>query len=132
MKIVWLIAGWALVGIGLVGVVLPILPTTIFLILAAGCFARSSPRLEAWILTHPRFGPAVAAWRDNGAMPAYAKRAAFLGLIAGFALLAASHLLPAVALALAAFGFLAIGYWIAARPEPDGLSRDTDAALTQR
>lgn len=82
----WLALGCGLVALGIVGALLPLLPTTIFLILAAGCFARSSPRLEAKLLDHPRFGPGLRAWRAHGAIPARAKLLACLGMAFGYAL----------------------------------------------
>jgi uncharacterized membrane protein YbaN (DUF454 family) len=81
----YLIAGLALTALGIIGAFLPLMPTTIFLILAAGCFGRSSPRLEAWLLNHPRFGPSVRAWRANGAIPRKAKVFACLGMAGGMA-----------------------------------------------
>ncbi len=60
-------------GLGGVGIVVPGLPTTIFFILAAGCFTRSSPRLEAWVLGLPKIGPAVADYRAGLGMPRKAK-----------------------------------------------------------
>lgn len=66
------------VGLAVVGVVLPLLPTTPFLLLAAWCFARSHPEWEARLLAHPRYGPAIVAWRDHRAIPVAAKRAAAL------------------------------------------------------
>lgn len=72
--------------LGVIGAFLPILPTTPFMILAAGCFARSSPRLEAWLLSHPVFGPMLRDWRERGAIPQRAKMAAVVGCVFGYAL----------------------------------------------
>lgn len=83
---VWFGAGWLFVGLGVVGVLLPLMPTTIFIILAAGCFARSSPRLEAWLLDHRHFGPGLRAWRSEGAIPRRGKIAACMGIALGYAL----------------------------------------------
>jgi uncharacterized membrane protein YbaN (DUF454 family) len=55
---VYLALGFIFIALGFVGVFLPVLPTTPFLIIATACFARSSPRLENWLLSHSRFGPA--------------------------------------------------------------------------
>lgn len=79
----FLVLGLAFVGLGFIGALLPIMPTTIFLILAAACFARSNARLENWILTHRTFGPPVRAWRDHGAIPKPAKAMAVTGMIIG-------------------------------------------------
>ncbi len=69
----WLLSGLLLVGIGSVGVVVPGLPTTVFFIGAAACFARSSPRLEQWVLDLPRIGPLVRDYRAGLGMPRRAK-----------------------------------------------------------
>src|SRR3546814_15991631 len=73
MRVVYLGLGWLLVTIGVVGVFLPVLPTTPFLILAVACFARSSPRIETWLLEHPRFGGPLGAWRGRRCLPPRAK-----------------------------------------------------------
>lgn len=84
MRSLYLVLGIAFVALGFAGAFLPVLPTTPFLILAAACFARSSPRLESWLLNHPRFGPALTAWRESGAIPRNAKMAALGGIGMGF------------------------------------------------
>ncbi|RKE86108.1 YbaN family protein [Rhizobium sp. AG855] len=73
MRLLTLAAAWLLVAIGVVGVFLPILPTTPFIILAAALFARSSPRFERWLLDHPRYGQPLTDWRREGAISRRAK-----------------------------------------------------------
>lgn len=86
IRLGWLALGCLFVGLGMIGAVLPLMPTTIFLILAAGCFARSSPRLEAWLLDHPRFGPTLRDWRERGAIGPRAKAMACGGMTLGYGL----------------------------------------------
>jgi uncharacterized membrane protein YbaN (DUF454 family) len=63
----WIAAGLVFTGIAVLGVALPILPTTPFLLLASWCFARSSPRLQAWLRQSKLFGPMLADWeRERG------------------------------------------------------------------
>jgi uncharacterized membrane protein YbaN (DUF454 family) len=71
----WLLvgAGWLFTGLGIAGIFVPLLPTVPLLLLAAACFARSSPRCYAWLLDHPRLGPLVAGYLDGGGIPLRAK-----------------------------------------------------------
>lgn len=69
----WLILGFCAVGVGSVGIIVPGLPTTVFFIVAAWCFSRSSPRFERWVLTLPRIGPLIADHRAGLGMPRRAK-----------------------------------------------------------
>jgi uncharacterized membrane protein YbaN (DUF454 family) len=109
-------AGSLLVAVGFVGAFLPLLPTTPFLILAAGCFARSSPRMEAWLLNHRRFGPVLRAWREHGAIPVKAKLLACAGMSLGYGLFWWIHQ-PGLALAAAvAAAMIAAAAYVLSRP----------------
>lgn len=114
----WMVVGVALVAVEFVGIFVPLLPTTDFLLLALPCFARSSPRLEAWLLNHPRFGPGLKAWRSQRAVPRRAKLMACLGMALGYALFWL-HLRPGLPLALGLATFILFwAVWIIRRPEP--------------
>ena len=86
MKAFWLLLGLLSLGLGLIGVVLPLLPTVPFMILAAFCFARSSDKLHNWLISHPTFGPLIEDWQRNGAIRPKAKRLATVSIAAVFAL----------------------------------------------
>jgi uncharacterized membrane protein YbaN (DUF454 family) len=79
----WLAAGLVAVAVGAIGIVVPGLPTTVFFIVAAWCFSRSSPRLERWVLNLPRIGPMVGDYRAGLGMPRRAKAVA-ISMIAVF------------------------------------------------
>lgn len=111
MRAIYTAIGVLFVGLGLVGAFLPVLPTTPFLILAAACFARSSKRLETWLLGHPRFGPLLQEWRLRGAVPRKAKLASLIGTGAGFALFwVASSPGPILAAAVGALMLTGLAY----------------------
>jgi uncharacterized membrane protein YbaN (DUF454 family) len=76
----WLGAGWLAVGVGSIGLVIPGLPTTVFFVIAAACFSRSSPRFEQWVLTRPGIGPMVRDYRAGLGMPRAAKVAAIVSI----------------------------------------------------
>ena len=65
--------GWANVGLGFAGLILPVLPTTPFLLVALWAFAQSSQKFHDWLYTHPRFGPLLRDWRDHRVVPVKAK-----------------------------------------------------------
>ncbi|MBL8443489.1 MAG: YbaN family protein [Zoogloeaceae bacterium] len=81
-------AGVLALVLGLIGIVVPGLPTTPFILLAAACFARASPRLHGWLLTHRQLGPLVRDWEHHRSLPlavkwvASAMMAAAVGLSA--------------------------------------------------
>lgn len=65
--------GWLSVSLGVLGIFLPLLPTTPFMLLAAGCFARSSERFYCWITSHPKYGPMIADYLAGKGLPMRAK-----------------------------------------------------------
>ena len=77
--------GMLMLVLAIIGAVLPVMPTTIFVILAAACFGRASPRWEAYLLQHPLFGPSLVAWREQGAISARGKAFAVAGIALGLA-----------------------------------------------
>jgi uncharacterized membrane protein YbaN (DUF454 family) len=91
-RALWLLGGWLALVIGLIGVFLPLLPTTPFVLVAAWCFSRGSPRVERWLLEHPRLGPMVRDWREHHAVPLPAKQ--FATVMMAISSLGAIFLLP--------------------------------------
>ncbi len=73
VRVWWLAVGFGSVGVGGVGIVVPGLPTTVFFIVAAWCFSRSSPRFEQWVLDLPHIGPLVRDYRAGLGMPRRSK-----------------------------------------------------------
>lgn len=84
MRYVWASLGLLSVAIGLIGIVLPLVPTVPLMILAAFFFARSSERLHTWLITHPTFGPSIQDWQERGAISAKGKRIATLSIVVVF------------------------------------------------
>jgi hypothetical protein len=109
-RVLWVAAGTLALATGLVGIVLPLLPTTPFVLLAAFCFSRGSARLEAWLLAHPRFGPAIAGWRRHRVIPLAAKRLAWVMMAVGSAW--AAWVMPLRWAWLPAVCCLLVGLWM--------------------
>lgn len=111
----YLAAGLTSVALGAVGTVLPLLPTVPFMILAAFCFARSSPALEARLMEHPRFGHHLVAWREKGVVSRKAKWSAAtafaISIAIGLATLSFPWMLVPVGVALISLT------WLWRRPE---------------
>lgn len=98
-------AGVLATALGVLGIFLPLLPTVPFLLLAAACFARSSPRCYAWLLEHPRLGPLMSDYLDGNGMPLRAKVWAILLLWTSISL--SSLLFAPVLIKLALFAIAA-------------------------
>ncbi|MBL8514086.1 MAG: YbaN family protein [Betaproteobacteria bacterium] len=91
-RILWVLLGVAALVTGIIGIFVPLLPTTPFVLLAAFCFARGSQRCEHWLITHPRFGPMVRDWRARRAVPLRAKQLASAMMV--FGCVASALMLP--------------------------------------
>lgn len=76
LRWLWLLGGIVFVAVGAIGAVLPLLPTTPFLLVAAYCLARSSPKLHDWLLNHRSFGPLISNWDRYGSIDRRSKRIA--------------------------------------------------------
>lgn len=108
-------AGWICTGLGIIGLFVPMLPGVLFLIIAAACFSRSSPRFERWLLEHSWLGPPVRQWRAYGVIPTRAKAIALSSLGASFGLVVLLEP-PAIAIAAVALSMLAVAAYIVTRP----------------
>jgi len=104
-------------ALGAIGVVVPLLPTTIFWIIAVGCFTRSEPALARWLLRHRQAGPALRAWFEQGAISRSGKWAASGGLTLGWltAALAFRDLGWTIGVG---FGLAAVAAFLWSRPAP--------------
>ncbi len=120
----YLAAGWLALALGALGVALPLLPTVPFVILAAFCFARSSPKLEAWLIANPTFGPHIVAWRENGAISRKGKWAATLAF--AFSIALALYFISWPYWLAPCIAALITGTWIWTRP--DELAQPNDEA----
>ncbi len=111
--------GWLMVAIGLVGVFVPLFPTTVFILIALWAFSISSPRFRHWLFEHRWFGPPLRAWVTHRAIPKYAKVLSLASMavsVTAIALFAAvSWIVPALAAAISA----PIALFIVSRPSAE-------------
>jgi uncharacterized membrane protein YbaN (DUF454 family) len=113
----WWLLAYASLGLGLIGIVVPGLPTVPFVLLAAFAAARGSQRLHAWLLAHRQFGPVVRDWQAHGAVSRRAKRLAVTMMAACAVLM----FLTAPRWWMAATGtaiMAVVATWLWLRPEP--------------
>lgn len=110
-------------ALGVLGVFLPVLPTTPFMLLAAACFARSSPRFHRWLLNNPTFGPIIDEWHSHRSIPYRAKRTALLLIALSFGVSIAFFVPGWPAKLAMGFGGLVLGIWIARIPSRDTPSK---------
>ena len=123
----WIALAGLFVVLAVLGVLLPGLPTTPFVLLAAACAAKGSPRLHTWLLAHSLFGPMIRNWQEQGAVSRQAKRWSLLTMLVCAAIVIATA--PRVWMSALACGFmLIVGCWLWQRPEPRGHSASMAAS----
>ncbi len=116
VRAVLVVLGTIFLVLGAVGLVIPVLPTTPFVLLAAACYLRASGRLHRWLVGSRTFGPTIVAWQEHGAIPPRAKAIA-IGMVVltfGFSILFAVEP-PVMRAGLAVLGIVLV-VWLARRP----------------
>lgn len=111
--------------LGIIGAILPGMPTTVFLILAAWAASKGWPEMDAWLLNHPKYGPTLRDWRAHGTVPRKAKWiASIMMLISGILMLFTNA--PLWVKIFTDSIMLIVAIWLWLRPEP------TSAALNSK
>lgn len=126
LRPVYFALGILFLGLGIIGVFLPILPTTGPLLLAAYFLARSSERIHTWLMTHPRFGKLIRDFQEGRGLPFRTKVTAVVAMTAAFTFSvgwAVTHL--ALRITVATIGVWAIWY-VVSRPTSDRPRREPD------
>lgn len=114
--ILWRLLAVICVALGIIGAFLPVMPTVVFLLVAAWAAGKGWPQLEVWLLTHPRHGASIRAWRERGAVPRRAKWLASLMMGLSSVALVASPLALWWRIGLP-LGMGCIALWLWTRPE---------------
>ncbi len=118
VRAVFIVLGTVFLGLGALGLVLPVLPTTPFVLLAAACYLRASDRLHRRLVTSRTFGPTIVAWQEHGAIRPRAKATAIalIALTFGFSVLFVVEP-PFMRAGLVVLG-VALSVWLLRRPSP--------------
>ena len=103
--------------LGFIGALLPGMPTTVFLILAAWASSKGWPQMDAWLLNHPKYGPTLRAWRENGTVPRKAKWFASVMMLISAILMLFTNA-PLLVKVFTNLTMLAVSIWLWKRPEP--------------
>ena len=120
----WWLLAYVSLGIGIVGIFIPLVPTTVFILVAAYAASRGSDRLHHYLQQHSRFGPMIRDWQAHGAVSRRAKWAATLtmlacaGVLLAITVRVASYSWWMAALSIACMAVVSVWLWM--RPEPPG------------
>lgn len=114
--LLWRLLAILFLALGLVGVVLPVLPTTPFLLAAAWAAGRGWPRVERWLLAHASYGPVIVRWRERRAVPRRGKWLASAGMTCSGVLIAYAAVPLWLKIGVPAV-MLCVGVWLWSRPD---------------
>ncbi|RUO69499.1 YbaN family protein [Idiomarina ramblicola] len=118
IRLLWRSLALFFVLLGLIGIALPVMPTVPFLIAALWAASKGWPRLEYWLINHPKYGPDIRAWRDNRVIKRRSKVIALVMMATGYLVLwLLVPQVPAWLKGLVGVVLLSVGYWLATRPE---------------
>lgn len=118
-RVTWLIVGLLALALGVLGIFLPLLPTTPLVLLAAFAFARSSERLHQWLLDHDVFGSLIANWRRYGAISRPAKVASAVAMVVVL-VISVVVAVPAAVIGVQVVVLGTAAFFILSRPLPPG------------
>ncbi|ART79194.1 YbaN family protein [Oceanisphaera avium] len=115
MRIVFALLGGLALLLGIIGVFLPVMPTTPFILLAAFLFSKSSPKIHAWLVNHPWFGPLIQDWQAHRGVRPHIRRRALWMMAISFSF--SMYVLPLWQLKLGlALGFAIVVFWFLRLP----------------
>ncbi|EXJ14368.1 YbaN family protein [Imhoffiella purpurea] len=129
-RMVYNLLAWLCFGLGFVGILVPLMPTTVFWICAAWLWLRSKPHRVRFLVEHPHFGESIRRFLEHGEVCRTGKKAAIIGMSASLVLWMVVFR-PAWTIALLVGGILAlVALWIATRPEGEPRKIQTQAKVT--
>ena len=120
----WRILVSIFVILAMIGAILPGMPTTIFLIVAAWAASKGWPQMDAWLLNHPKYGVTLRAWRENGTVPRKAKWFASIMMFISAVVMLFTNAPLAVKI-FTDVTMLAVAIWLWLRPEPESRAKTT-------
>ncbi|MDQ2987042.1 MAG: YbaN family protein [Armatimonadota bacterium] len=129
MKPLLTICGFLAIGLGTAGLFIPVWPSTVFFIVALGCFAKSNPEAERRLLEHPKFGAALRDWREQRAISRKSKVTACIAIVLsiGISVYFTHSLWLRILLALTA---VALVIYLGTRPEPKAYREDQSRRIS--
>lgn len=119
------VVGTVSLVLGVVGIFLPLLPTTPFLLVAAACYARASTRLHAWLLNQPTLGPIITEWGRSRSLPPGVRTRALVMVVISFAVTIFLVDVLAIQLAFVVGGVILVLFLYripTARPQPTSVT----------